>query len=202
MGCAYRRGGVTFRKIAHIYRIRQAIFLFIPRHTLVAGYYVFTLAVRVSVRPSVRPPVRPSVVHMSVRILFPFVNLSISKRISFKAVIKNLASENVCSSEVSRSRLRCLYLKLYQDYMITPCMLKLIYKEGAGIRTKFFSKGRSAWAMKLDKFHCRGVLQIWIIFGQGPTGSKCGWVLFRYSILSPIISHFFPPCSGRQHDIV
>ena len=29
--------------------------LFIPHHTLVAGYYVFTLAIRVSVRLSVRP---------------------------------------------------------------------------------------------------------------------------------------------------
>ena len=35
--------------------------IFIPRHTLVAGYYVLTLAVRVSVRLSVRSPyVRPS----------------------------------------------------------------------------------------------------------------------------------------------
>ena len=29
------------------------LFLFIPRHTIVAGYYGFTLVVRVSVRPSV-----------------------------------------------------------------------------------------------------------------------------------------------------
>ena len=35
---------------------------FIPRHTIVAGYYGFTLVVRVSVRPSVvRSSVRPSV---------------------------------------------------------------------------------------------------------------------------------------------
>ena len=36
--------------------------IFIPRHTIVAGYYAFTLDVRVSVRPSVLPSaVRPSV---------------------------------------------------------------------------------------------------------------------------------------------
>ena len=36
------------------------VILFIPRHTIVAGYYSFTLDVRVSVRPSARPSyVRP-----------------------------------------------------------------------------------------------------------------------------------------------
>ena len=43
-----------------------------------AGYYVFTLAVRVSVRLYVRPSVRTS---------FPFDNLSIYKRISFKLCV-------------------------------------------------------------------------------------------------------------------
>ena len=38
--------------------------IFIPRHTIVVGYYGFTLVVRVSVRPSV---IRPSVVHPSIR---------------------------------------------------------------------------------------------------------------------------------------
>ena len=47
-------------------------FLFIPRHTIVAGYYGFTLDVRVSVRPSVRP----SVVRPSLRFSFPDDNLS------------------------------------------------------------------------------------------------------------------------------
>ena len=42
--------------------------LFIPRHTIVAGYYGFTLDVRVSVRPSVR--------RTSVRFSFPDDNLS------------------------------------------------------------------------------------------------------------------------------
>ena len=46
--------------------------LFIPRHTIVAGYYDFTLDVRLSVRPSIsRSYVRPSV-HIS----FPDDNLS------------------------------------------------------------------------------------------------------------------------------
>ena len=39
---------------------------FIPRHTIVAGYYGFTLDVRVSVRPCVCPSVRPSYVRPSV----------------------------------------------------------------------------------------------------------------------------------------
>ena len=47
------------------------IFLFIPRHTIVAGYYGFTLVVPVSIRLSVRPSVRPS-----VRFSFPDDNLS------------------------------------------------------------------------------------------------------------------------------
>ena len=46
--------------------------LFIPRHTIVAGYYGFTLDLRVSVGPSVRPSVRC----MSVRFSFPDDNLS------------------------------------------------------------------------------------------------------------------------------
>ena len=47
--------------------------IFIPRHTIVAGYYGFTLDVRVSVLPSVRQSyVRPS----SVRFSFPDDNLS------------------------------------------------------------------------------------------------------------------------------
>ena len=52
---------------------------FIALHTLVTGYYVLMLAVRMSVRPKyVRPSVRTS---------FPFDNLSIYKRISFKFCI-------------------------------------------------------------------------------------------------------------------
>ena len=63
----------------------------IPRHKLVAGYYVFTLAVRVSVRLSVVcTNVRPSV-HTS----FPFDSLSIYKRISFKFCIC------ICTNNVS-----------------------------------------------------------------------------------------------------
>ena len=49
---------------------------------------------------------------------------------------------------------------------------------------------------------CRGVLQIWIKVGQGPTAladgaGVGGWPFF----LSSIISHFFLPLSGRRSDI-
>ena len=57
--------------------------IFIPRHTLVAGYYVFTLAVRVPVCLSVCP----SVCSPYVRTSFPFDNLSIYEQISFKFCI-------------------------------------------------------------------------------------------------------------------
>ena len=48
----------------------------IPRHTIVAGYFGFTLDARVSVRPSVRPSVRQSSVCLPVRLLFPDDSLS------------------------------------------------------------------------------------------------------------------------------
>ena len=47
----------SLEKVRYRYTSKTVRRIFIPRHTLVAGYYVFTLAVRVSVRPSV---VRPS----------------------------------------------------------------------------------------------------------------------------------------------
>ena len=48
--------------ILRFYRIKYMKVDFIPHHTFVAGYYVFTWAIRVSVRTSVRPSVvRPSV---------------------------------------------------------------------------------------------------------------------------------------------
>ena len=56
-----------------------------------AGYCVFTLAVRVSVRPSVRPFVVPTSIHTS----FPLDNLSIYIRISFKFCIC------ICTNNVS-----------------------------------------------------------------------------------------------------
>ena len=59
----------------------------ITRHILVAGNYVFTLAVRVSVRPSV--------ICTSVSTSFPFDNLSINERISFKFCI------GICTNKVS-----------------------------------------------------------------------------------------------------
>ena len=41
-------------------------FKFIPRHTIVAGHYGFTLDFRVSVRPGVRPSIRPSVLRFQM----------------------------------------------------------------------------------------------------------------------------------------
>ena len=66
--------------------------IFIPLHTLVAGYYVFTLAVHVSAHPFVCSPyIRLS----ALRTLFPFDNLSIYKRISFTFCIC------ICTNNVS-----------------------------------------------------------------------------------------------------
>ena len=65
----------------------SSMWYIIPRHKLVARYYVFMLAVRVSVRSLyVRPSVRTS---------FPFDSLSIYKRISFKFCIC------ICTNNVS-----------------------------------------------------------------------------------------------------
>ena len=79
----------------------EYIFIVIPRYTLVAGYYVFMLAVRVSVRPSVHP----SVVHTSsVRTSFPLNNLSIYKLISFKFCIcisTNNVSLGIVNGQIS-----------------------------------------------------------------------------------------------------
>ena len=50
--------------------------IFIPRHTIVTGYYGFTLDVHV--------PVRPSVIRPSVRFSFPDDNLSKHQRIFAK----------------------------------------------------------------------------------------------------------------------
>ena len=47
--------------------------VFIPRHTIVAGYYGFTLVVRESVRPSV---VRPSI---CLSVCFSFLDDNLSK---------------------------------------------------------------------------------------------------------------------------
>ena len=51
-------------------------------------------------------------------------------------------------------------------------------------------------------FQCRGVLLIWIIVGQGPTvlAVSAGGVGGTF-FLSPIISLFFLPLSGRRPDI-
>ena len=53
------RVGVWHRVSSQVYFL---VNLFIPRHTIVAGYYGFTLVVRVSIRPSIcRTSVHPSI---------------------------------------------------------------------------------------------------------------------------------------------
>ena len=52
----------------HFFFFFSSVLPFIPRHTIVAGYYGFTLDVRVFVRPAV---VRPS-----IRFSYPDDNLS------------------------------------------------------------------------------------------------------------------------------
>ena len=52
------------------------LLLFIPHHTIVAGYYVFTLDVRVSIRLSVEWMSVCLFVHPSISISFPDDNLS------------------------------------------------------------------------------------------------------------------------------
>ena len=101
--------------------------LFIPRHTLVAGYYVFTLAVRVSVRPSV--------VRTSVRNSFAFDNLSIYKRISFKfciCICTNNVSFGIVNGQISIIFHRVMALVNVQkwflassSYSIWSIMMKL-----------------------------------------------------------------------------
>ena len=55
-------------------------------------------------------------------------------------------------------------------------------------------------------FHCWGVLLIWIIVGQGPTGpcSMCGWVLIGhfFSCLSFLSSFFLSVGDGLIYRIV
>ena len=70
---------VSDRLVKHVYWLFKniqtsglGVWLFISRHTIVAGYYGFTLVVRESVRLSVRP----SYVRPSVRFSFPDDNLS------------------------------------------------------------------------------------------------------------------------------
>ena len=66
------------------------------RHKLVAGYYVFTLAVRVSVRSLY--------VRSSVRTSFPLDSLSIHQRISFKfctCICTNNVSLGIVNRQIS-----------------------------------------------------------------------------------------------------
>ena len=78
--CGSRSGSLLFAQICpntkseydntvNVLKFRTLYFmLFIPHHTIVAGYYGFALDVRMSVRPLV--------LHPSIRFLFPDDNLS------------------------------------------------------------------------------------------------------------------------------
>ena len=90
---------------------------FIPRHTLVAGYDVFMLAVRVSVRPSVSP----SVVRMSVRTSFQCDNLSINKWISFKFCIC------ICTNNVSLGIVNGQISIIYHRVMALVNVQKMVF---------------------------------------------------------------------------
>ena len=52
-------------------------------------------------------------------------------------------------------------------------------------------------------FQCRGVVQIWIIVGQGPVALAVGvgGGLFGHFFCSSVTSLFFLPLSGRRPDI-
>ena len=90
--------------------------VFVSRRTLVAGYYVFTLAVHVSVRLSDRP----SVIRTSIRPHFvPFDNLSIYKRILFKVCIC------ICTNSVSHGIVNVQnFDNLSQSYGTCQCTKK------------------------------------------------------------------------------
>ena len=85
----------------------------IPRHKLVAGYYVFMLTVRVSVRSLyVRPSVRTS---------FPFDSLSIYKRISFKFCIC------ICTNNVSLGIANGQISTIYHRVMALVNVQKMVF---------------------------------------------------------------------------
>ena len=79
----------------------------IPRHKLVLGYHVFTLAVRVSVHLSLVC----TYVRLSARTSFPFDSLSIYKRISFKFCIC------ICTNTVSLGIVNGLISIIYHRVM-------------------------------------------------------------------------------------
>ena len=101
--------------------------IFLPRHTLVAGYYVFTLAVHVAVRPSV--------VRTFVRNSFPFDNLSTMNGFHFRfciCICTNTVSLGIVNGQISIIYHRVMALVTVQksflassSFMIWSIMMKL-----------------------------------------------------------------------------
>ena len=56
-------------------------------------------------------------------------------------------------------------------------------------------------AIEVGNLQCRYVLMIWIIVGKRPTMLVVGTVGLFNIFLSPVISFFFIPLSGRRLDI-
>ena len=79
----------------------------------VAGYYVFTLAVRMSVRPSV--------VRTYVRTSLPFDNLSIYKRFSFKFCVC------ICTNNVSFGIVNGQILIIHHRVITLVNVQKMVY---------------------------------------------------------------------------
>ena len=95
--------------------IWSCVFLFfIPCHTLVVGYYVFTLAVLVSIR------LCPQYVRLSIRTSFPFDSLSIYKRISFKFCIY------ICTKNVSLGIINGQITIIYHRVMALVNVRKMV----------------------------------------------------------------------------
>ena len=68
------------------------------------------------------------------------------------------------------------------------------------------SKIQAYWGGRVARwgwvnFQCQDVLQCWIRVGQGPTAVGAGGVIWTF-FLSPVISLFFLPLSGRRPNII
>ena len=94
-------------------------------------------------------------------------------------------------TRVVRRASQCNMTNTYHIMLIASCPL-LTRDIGDGWVVRWY------WV----SFHCRGVLLIWIIVGQGSTAPAIGAGRGCLDIfLSSIISHFFLPFSGKRPDI-
>ena len=78
--------------------------------------------------------------------------------------------------------------------------VKLMRTYDLGSKIQAYWGGRVArWGWV--NFQCQDVLQCWIRVGQGPTAVGAGGVIWTF-FLSPVISLFFLPLSGRRPNII